>query len=286
MLRKMTAEENVKFNIGWNSFQSHLEETSKELYTGGHFADCTLVSDDMIPTQAHKIVLSSASIVFKQLLMLNPNSNTNPVLFLKGVKHEELKSILQFIYCGETHVHKDRFDKFILATNDLDIKGLSRSFDNYWPINPGGWSKQTSGTNVTVNIQPSVEIQEGNNTLASLINLDTKEIIKCKEVKNEKNPGGSTINLDSFNLEIGDTYSQTSGDATIAVGNKNTNTNPVSGGGGTRSQCPKCLETFSRKENMIRHYQSRHEGVKHPCQHCGKWFSSRRSYKFHLRTKH
>ena len=143
MLRKMTAEENVKFNIGWNSFQSHLEETSKELYTGGHFADCTLVSDDMIPTQAHKIVLSSASIVFKQLLMLNPNSNTNPVLFLKGVKHEELKSILQFIYCGETNVHKDRFDKFILATNDLDIKGLSRSFDNYWPMNPGGWSGLT-----------------------------------------------------------------------------------------------------------------------------------------------
>ena len=115
-----------KYLIGWNTFQGHLQETQKELYNEKHFADVTLVSDDMVQIKAHKTILSSASSVFKQLLMMN-ESTTNQILFLKGVKYEELESLLQFIYLGEANVYEHRIEVFISAAKDLDIKEMTEN---------------------------------------------------------------------------------------------------------------------------------------------------------------
>ena len=62
-------------------------------------SDVTLVSDDKIPFFAHKYVLSASSPVFKTVLL--NKSQSNPLIYLRGVIHQELESILQFIYLGE-----------------------------------------------------------------------------------------------------------------------------------------------------------------------------------------
>ena len=113
-----------KYSIGWNTFQTHLQETHVELYKEKYFADVTLVSDDMVQVMAHRTVLSSASSVFKQLLMMN-ESTTNQILFLKGIKHQELESLLQFIYLGEAKVYENRIEMFVSISKDLGIKELN-----------------------------------------------------------------------------------------------------------------------------------------------------------------
>ena len=90
------------------------------MFKENSLCDVTLVSDDKIRFQAHKFVLSAASPLLTNVLL--DNSQSHPQIFLRGVKHKELKSIFQFIYLGESAVHKDNMNKFIQAAKDLEIK--------------------------------------------------------------------------------------------------------------------------------------------------------------------
>ena len=119
-------EEQV-FSFKWDTFHSHLVNSSQEWLADNWFTDVTLVSDDMIPHQAHRLIISSASSVLKQLMKMM--SSSNPYLYLKGVSHEELKAILEFIYTGEAYVPVARINKFIKAASEMDIKELNKNID-------------------------------------------------------------------------------------------------------------------------------------------------------------
>ena len=85
--------EQETFCLSAKSFQSLLQTTLKELLTENIFADVTLVSDDHIQIPAHKLVLSACSPILKNLLLNNPQSHS--LIYLQGVKQQELRSILQ-----------------------------------------------------------------------------------------------------------------------------------------------------------------------------------------------
>merc|ERR1719186_74149 len=105
------------------SFEScpiHLASTFKDLLTEGHFSDVTLVSDDHKQVPAHKIVISSCSPVLKSLLLTNPHSH--PLLYMRGIKEQDLLSILQFMYFGETTVFQDSVRQFTNIAKDLGME--------------------------------------------------------------------------------------------------------------------------------------------------------------------
>ena len=102
------------YAIEWRTFETHLTNTSKELLGDDRFADVTLVSDDLKPIKAHRIILSKASEIIKQLLEMNPS--THPLLYLKGINSVTLHSIIEFIYSGETKVPAERINEFIKAS--------------------------------------------------------------------------------------------------------------------------------------------------------------------------
>ena len=112
--------ESDKFSIGWSTFHNHLFETSNDLYHHKNFTDVTLVSDDLVITQAHRFVLSSSSSIFQKLLSID--NGPKPILFLKGVTSQELESILQFIYLGETRIDTDKINSFLVSAKNLAIK--------------------------------------------------------------------------------------------------------------------------------------------------------------------
>ena len=110
------------YHLTWNTFLTHLDCTFRDLVTERHFADVTLVSDDQVQIKAHKIILSSCSPVLKKLLLDNPHPH--PMIYLSGVKHEQLESILQWMYFGETNVYKDNIEEFIEIGKYLEVKEL------------------------------------------------------------------------------------------------------------------------------------------------------------------
>merc|ERR1712179_533107 len=93
-----------------------------DVFTENSFCDVTLVSDDQKPFHAHRYVLSTFSPVLKNILLTNPHSH--PLIYLRGVNHQELDSILQFIYLGKASVSHSNMQRLAQAAKDLQIKNL------------------------------------------------------------------------------------------------------------------------------------------------------------------
>ena len=110
------------YNLSWSTFSRHLAQLSRELHSEKYFSDVTLVSDDLVQTEAHRIILSASSPLLKSLLMISPRGQTQ--LFLKGVKHQQLEAVLKFLYYGEVTVPSDEINEFLRAGTELDITEL------------------------------------------------------------------------------------------------------------------------------------------------------------------
>ena len=107
----------------WEPFKNNVASSLRDLLTNTSSFDVTLVSDDQIHFQAHKFVLGACSPVLKNLLL--NNSHSHPLIYLRGVEHQELWSILQFMYRGETGVQQQRIQTLLNNVKDFQIKPLA-----------------------------------------------------------------------------------------------------------------------------------------------------------------
>jgi len=115
---------NEKFCLRWNDFGNNVSSAFRELRDDKDFFDVTLACDDD-QIQAHKVILSACSPFFRNILRRNPHQN--PLLYLKGVRFTDLKSVLNFIYNGEVNVAQEELNTFLSVAEDLRIKGLTQS---------------------------------------------------------------------------------------------------------------------------------------------------------------
>eukprot|EP00091_Calanus_sinicus_P014686 TRINITY_DN32317_c0_g1_i1.p1 TRINITY_DN32317_c0_g1~~TRINITY_DN32317_c0_g1_i1.p1 ORF type:complete len:167 (-),score=50.51 TRINITY_DN32317_c0_g1_i1:105-581(-) len=112
-----------EFELQWNDFGDSLSSSFKELRDEGELFDVTLACDDD-QLEAHKTMLSASSTFFKSVIKRNPHAH--PLLYLKGVKMEDLRSILDFMYAGKTKVAQEYVERF-LALGENWVKGLARN---------------------------------------------------------------------------------------------------------------------------------------------------------------
>ena len=113
-----------KFCLKWNDFESNISHAFQDLREGKDFLDVTLACEDS-QIEAHKVILSACSKFFHSILKKNPHQH--PLLYLKGVKFEDLQSILDFLYVGEVNVAQENLNSFLTVAEELQIKGLTQS---------------------------------------------------------------------------------------------------------------------------------------------------------------
>ena len=113
-----------KLNIKWHTFMLHGVDLLRELMESKRYFDVTLVSNDYFHFKAHKFILSACSTVLKNKLERNSGDTS---IHLEGIQHEELESILQFMYLGETAFYLERKDDFLKAVRALRIKEIEKS---------------------------------------------------------------------------------------------------------------------------------------------------------------
>merc|ERR1712142_539821 len=116
-----------KFSLKWNEHQICASNTFKKLYDDTHFLDVTLILDDEKEIKAHKNILSSVSPFFKKILTRNPHPN--PLLYLKSIQSEILKSILSFVYVGSVEIAECDVAEFFNTAKDLQIDILTGDQD-------------------------------------------------------------------------------------------------------------------------------------------------------------
>ena len=88
-----------KFDLHWNTFSEHLLTTLQNLAQTKELADVTLVCDDNTKVEAHSFVLSACSEVFRGLLL--ENTHQHPMIYLRGIHHQDMESLMQFMYLGK-----------------------------------------------------------------------------------------------------------------------------------------------------------------------------------------
>merc|ERR1712129_641990 len=125
---KTTMKQNC-MQLNSNTFKINIVSNFRNLFIESNYADVTLVSDDMKQFQAHKIVLSAFSPVLKNMLHNNPHPN--PMIYLRGVKQKELKSVLHILYLGEVEVSKDSISEFMEVAKDLELNGFTQESLKY-----------------------------------------------------------------------------------------------------------------------------------------------------------
>jgi hypothetical protein len=114
-----------KYNLSWNEFENCASNSFKELLKEQEFADITLVSNDDIQLKAHKVILSSCSPVFKNLLLRNPHSH--PLIYLSEINQNTLRALVQFMYTGQVEVEQMCLDEFLNMAQKFRIRGLEKN---------------------------------------------------------------------------------------------------------------------------------------------------------------
>jgi len=123
----MASIQGEKFCLRWNDFEKNISSSFRELKEDKDFFDVTIACDDN-QIQGHKVILSACSPFFRSVLKRNPHQH--PLLYMKGVKYEEILLVLNFMYHGEVNVAQDELNSFLTVAEDLQVKGLSQNQPN------------------------------------------------------------------------------------------------------------------------------------------------------------
>ena len=113
-----------KLSLKWNDFQDNVLNSFGSLREDTNFTDVTLVSQDGQQFELHKVVLVSSSLFFKHLL--TRNKHPHPLIYLRGVRSEELAAMMDFLYQGEANLLQNGLDSFLVFAEELQLKGFTR----------------------------------------------------------------------------------------------------------------------------------------------------------------
>ena len=96
-LKNGDREKMEKFSLKLNAFHGNVSKSFQNLKNKEHFSDVTLVGDDFKPIAAHRVILSSCSIYFNNILK-NIANDKKPTLCLEGMSFEDIEKVMDYIY--------------------------------------------------------------------------------------------------------------------------------------------------------------------------------------------
>ena len=253
-----------KLCLKWNDFQENVNTAFGNLREDKEFADVTLASEDGHQIEAHKVILAASSPFFQNLL--KRNRHPHPLIYMRGVKSENLLAIVDFLYCGEASVFQEDLDSFLAIAEELELNELM------------GQTKENN--------------QQAENSLANLspIQMNPKPIYK------KEKSSSNTRNLDT---QSHSTAAVLNNERRIAIPNfvpgdlkeldekvkslmeKSQNLAP-SGTEGSKAKICKVCGKEGAGIAIRDHIEANHlKGVSLPCNICGKDFRSRMMLRMH-----
>ena len=276
----MTTSE--KFCLKWNDFQENVTTAFVTLKDDTDFTDVTLVCEDNKQIEVHKVILASSSSIFQN--MLKRNKHNHPLIYLKGMRYEDLLAVIDFIYLGETNIYQENLDSFLSIAEDLCLKGLARETQyskceyspNKLPTERPDYldkskhssttkcfsniNRQHQNTGLTNSSQPhelEVKSQPEEIVFDNTVSLmeDDNQTYKFNNIKKNEDLNKT---LNSMITQIGETWT-----------------------------CNSCGKVSNEKRNIKTHVENMHtEGLEFPCPRCDKMFRSRKSVYNHTASNH
>ena len=104
--------------IEFKASSNQYEELLSNYRNSKEYTDVTLVCDEKSELRAHKVVLSACSSLFRKILYNQSQSN---VIYLDGIKCQDMKSLLDFMYLGATTFAAIRINEVMNIAKHLEI---------------------------------------------------------------------------------------------------------------------------------------------------------------------
>ena len=111
-----------KLCFKWDDFQENISTAFGSLREDNEFADVTLACEDGQQIDAHKVILAASSPFFQNLLQRS--KHPHPLIYMRGVKSENLLAVVDFLYRGEANVYQENLDSFLAIAEEFQLKGL------------------------------------------------------------------------------------------------------------------------------------------------------------------
>ena len=260
--------ESDQFCLKWNDFQANVSTSFQDLRNDQEFTDVTMVCGDNQRIEAHKVILASASEVFRNIL--TGSKHPHPLIYMRGINAGNFMSIIDFVYYGEAKVFQKDLESFLSLAGELELKGLAENHESTHaqPIEELRFAQLTKPKKdrkmeQTVSRTPIKKEHQIITTKTTVSPIEeTAMLTKVMEAKtsisfNENGELDAKINTMLGNVD----------------------------GIWTCSTCGK-TDRNNRKDNMRKHIETHIEGVSHPCGHCGKIFRSRNNLQVHISRTH
>ena len=192
---------------------------------------------------------------FSQTL-LRKNKHAHTVIYMRGVKSEDLVAILDFIYFGEANVSQDYITDCLALAKELKLKGLTGNVKH----EQAEETDQVDTKNMDLNLQPKNEQLQPCESFNELTNGETKEMKTSVTLSNFEVSNVIITSLEELDEQV------------KSMMNKSQS---VLSNGRKADLC-----TMFGKEGLGRnikdHIESNHlEGVSLPCNFCEKFFRCR-----------
>ena len=180
----------VTLSVSWDDFPNVATSLFNDLSTDTAFTDVTLVSEDLQQVRAHRVILAASSTLLGSVLATL--TRPDPLLYLKGVQHQQLEALLAFIYQGKVEVEEDMLDVFMEAATELGVKGL---------VGGGGGGKEAKAEKTKKKKVTKSKEQEENADQDSkdfnLVNLRIGEVEKVLRNETQHKDTDKDVNKDT-----------------------------------------------------------------------------------------
>ena len=255
-----TAMSDEKLCLKWNNFQEAVSESFGELRDDKDFTDVTLACEDQT-IKAHRVILASSSPFFKKLFKTHPHAQ--PLIYMRGLKFNDLVAILDFIYGGEAKVFQEDLQTFLSLAEELELRGLSRD-QNLMEGKEAAEQKY------------QMEYFAQNDQSRSRTNFGAKKIIH-----EDTNVSYDEAKANVFQRALVPTHLNAKIPSSLIDSDTLRMINSLFEKQFDRLACIKCDYTSRDSSNIKKHVEKHIEGLSYPCTFCGKVSRSSQSFRNH-----
>ena len=255
-----------KLCLQWNDFRDNVISSFGRLREDQDFSDVTLACEDGQQIKAHRVILAGSSPFFENLLKSFKHSHS--LIYMRGMRSEDLSAIVDFLYRGEANVYQDNLDSFLAIAEELKLKGLM--------------GEKANADEVTENCDFNGPLKR---------KVDT--VIKKEASKPSEHPQSSF-----YEQSLSNGYDTTGGTVALTshfsgdLRELHEKSNSMMEKTSEKFQCLplyKCKVCGKKATNgnLKKHIEANHlEGVSVPCNNCEKTFRSRNGLNVHTYTFH
>ena len=242
----------------------------------------TLVCEDGKQIEVHKLVLVSSSPFFKDLL--KRNKHPHPLIYMKGVKTENLMALLEFFYFGEANVYQENFDTFLALADELRLKGLNGPVPGNQYEDTGNRRPSSQGFRPedTENIKPSSQYSDQRIAEKSLSSLKSSRTF----VRDGEKQSNSSSENYALALNEGGRLKQLNDEIETMI--TSTQQDAIRNGQycGKLWVCKVCGKEGLRT-TIRNHVEAKHiTGVTHTCKICEKVLKTKNTLAWHVSRIH